>query len=76
MWQPGQLSALWAQPPLENTCVTGGAITMPLASASQFVNLTPTLITADLMALAHDVSVFILRCKRAHAALTARSDAG
>lgn len=49
---------------------------MPLASARQFGDLSPTLITADLMALGHDVSVFILRCKRAHAALTARSDFG
>lgn len=49
---------------------------MSLASACQLGNLAAALITAYLLELGHGVSVFILRFKRAHAALTARSDFG
>ena len=50
---------------------------MPLMASPQFGDFSTTLIAVDRFVLLQEVgSAFILRFKRAHEALTARSDMG
>lgn len=49
---------------------------MPMVPTLQFGHPTTALITMYRLALGHGSSVFILRCRRAHDALTVRLDFG